>query len=88
MIAIQPTRLGLQDKASAAATFEFLTAQVESGLRASLASSGILTGSLKIELIERRRRDANHRTQKLGRFPNFTRQKVKFQILQLRLRVC
>ena len=52
VLAIQPTRLGLQDKASAEAALEFLTAQVELGLRARLASTGILTGGLKIELIE------------------------------------
>ena len=52
VLAIQPTRLGLQDMASAEAALEFLTAQVELGLRARLASTGILTGGLKIELIE------------------------------------
>ncbi|WP_298844776.1 MlaD family protein [uncultured Roseobacter sp.] len=52
VLAIQPARLGLPGDASSATALDFLTAQVEGGLRARLASGSLLTGGLKVELVE------------------------------------
>lgn len=52
VIGIQPGRLGLQDEVSPEGALEFLRAQVADGMRARLASASLLTGGLKIELIE------------------------------------
>ncbi len=51
-LAIQPGRLGLEDSANAEAALEYLRHRVENGLRARLATASILTGGLKIELID------------------------------------
>lgn len=52
LLAIQPARLGLQDDVSPEAALAFLSQRVEEGLRARLASAGLLTGGLKIELVQ------------------------------------
>uniref|UniRef100_UPI003F6D4415 MlaD family protein n=1 Tax=Planktotalea sp. TaxID=2029877 RepID=UPI003F6D4415 len=52
VLAIQPARLGLQDDVTAEAALEFLTTRVNEGLRARLASAGLLVGGLKIELVQ------------------------------------
>ncbi|EPX77075.1 PqiB family protein [Litoreibacter arenae] len=52
LINIQPARLGLQDDVSPEAALEFLSRQIEDGLRARLASASLLSGGLKIELVE------------------------------------
>jgi len=51
-LAIQPASLGLQDDVTPEAALRFLTTRVQEGLRARLASSSLLTGELKVELIE------------------------------------
>jgi paraquat-inducible protein B len=53
LIAIQPARLGLQDNVSPEAALAFLEDRVrQAGLRARLATAGLLAGGLKIELVE------------------------------------
>jgi paraquat-inducible protein B len=52
MMSIQPSRLGLQGEASPAAAFSLLEDRVANGLRARLASASLLTGGLKVELVE------------------------------------
>lgn len=52
VIGIQPARLGLPDTVSAEAALAFLSNRVAGGLRARLASGSLLTGGLKIELLE------------------------------------
>ncbi|WP_436399643.1 MlaD family protein [Roseobacter sp. S98] len=52
VLGVQPARLGLPGDASAEAALEFLTARVADGLRARLASGSLLTGGLKVELVE------------------------------------
>ena len=52
VLGIQPARLGLPDEVSAEAALLFLSDRVQSGLRARLSSGNILTGGLKVELIE------------------------------------
>lgn len=52
VLSIQPTRLGLPDEASPEAALAFLRTRSEQGLRARLATSSLLTGGLKVELIE------------------------------------
>jgi len=52
VLSIQPARLGLPDDVSAEAALEFLTRRIEEGLRARLASVGLLVGGLKIELVQ------------------------------------
>lgn len=49
---IQPSRLGLQEDATPAAALVYLTERIEAGLRARLASASLLTGGLKIELVQ------------------------------------
>ncbi len=51
-LAIEPTRLGLGEDSSPEAAQEFLAQQVQNGLRARLVSSGLLSTSLVIELIQ------------------------------------
>ncbi len=52
VIGVQPARLGLPGEVSADAALEFLTERVAAGLRARLASGSLLTGGLKVELVE------------------------------------
>jgi paraquat-inducible protein B len=52
MISIQPSRLGLEGEVSPAAALSLLEDRVANGLRARLASASLLTGGLKVELIE------------------------------------
>lgn len=52
VIGIQPARLGLQGDASPEAALDFLNARVQEGLRARLASASLLTGGLKVELVQ------------------------------------
>ncbi|MEQ9260518.1 MAG: MlaD family protein [Roseovarius sp.] len=51
-MAIRPARLGLEDAADTQDALDYLARRVEEGLRARLATSSILTGGLKIELVE------------------------------------
>ncbi len=51
VLAIQPSRLGLAGTPSPDAALSFLDARVREGLRARLASAGLLTGGLKVELV-------------------------------------
>ncbi|MEM6407788.1 MAG: MlaD family protein [Pseudomonadota bacterium] len=51
VLAIQPSRLGLEGTPSPTAALNFLAGRVREGLRARLASAGLLTGGLKIELV-------------------------------------
>lgn len=51
-LAIQPARLGLPGDVTAQNALAFLQDGVETGLRARLASASLLTGGLKVELIE------------------------------------
>lgn len=52
VLSIQPARLGLQDEVTPEAALAFLSTRIEEGLRARLASASLLTGGLKIELIQ------------------------------------
>lgn len=52
VLAIQPARLGLQGNISPEAALEFIDARVRDGLRARLASGSLLTGGLKVELVD------------------------------------
>lgn len=52
VLAIQPARLGLPGDVSPEAALDFLDERVRNGLRARLASGNLLTGGLKVELIE------------------------------------
>ena len=52
VLSIQPARLGLQDEVTADAALAFLSKRIEEGLRARLASASLLTGGLKIELVQ------------------------------------
>ncbi|MDG1352496.1 MAG: MlaD family protein [Sulfitobacter sp.] len=52
IVSIQPSRLGLPGEATAAAALGLLRDRVTSGLRARLASASLLTGGLKIQLVE------------------------------------
>ncbi|MFK7869365.1 MAG: MlaD family protein, partial [Roseobacter sp.] len=52
VIGIQPARLGLPDETTPEAALSFLTEQVANGLRARLASASLLTGGLKVELVQ------------------------------------
>ncbi|RKF15285.1 MCE family protein [Roseovarius spongiae] len=49
---ILPGRLGLDDAAGAQDALDYLGSRVEEGLRARLATASILTGGLKIELVD------------------------------------
>ncbi len=50
-ISIQPARLGLQGEVTAETAFAFLKNRVAEGMRARLATAGLLTGGLKVELL-------------------------------------
>ncbi|WP_298858564.1 MlaD family protein [uncultured Sulfitobacter sp.] len=52
IISIQPARLGLPGDVSAAAALTLIQDRVVNGLRARLASASLLTGGLKVELVE------------------------------------
>ncbi len=52
VVSIQPARLGLDGEVSPETALTFLTARVSQGLRARLASASLLTGGLKIELVD------------------------------------
>jgi len=52
VLAIQPARLGLPEEVTAEAAEEFLYERVINGLRAQLANASLLTGGLKIDLVE------------------------------------
>ncbi|WP_300038355.1 MlaD family protein [uncultured Roseobacter sp.] len=52
VVGVQPARLGLPGEASPASALDFLSARVAEGLRARLASASLLTGGLKVELVE------------------------------------
>jgi len=52
ILSIQPARLGLQDEVTPEAALRFLEARIQEGLRARLASASLLTGGLKIELLQ------------------------------------
>ncbi len=49
---IRPGRFGLQGEIAEDEALDFLSARVEEGLRARLTSASLLTGGLKIELVE------------------------------------
>lgn len=52
VLSIQPARLGLPDEVTPEAALAFLSTRVSEGLRARLASASLLTGGLKIELVQ------------------------------------
>ncbi|KIN74143.1 PqiB family protein [Sulfitobacter guttiformis] len=52
IVSVQPSRLGLPGEVSPASALALLQDRVSNGLRARLASASLLTGGLKIELIE------------------------------------
>ena len=52
-VEIRPSQLGLGDGTGEREVLDFLDARVTEGLRARLATASILTGGLKIELVER-----------------------------------
>ncbi|MGC3940186.1 intermembrane transport protein PqiB [Roseobacter sp. EG26] len=52
IIGIQPARLGLSGDLGPEAVVSFLNARVQEGLRARLATASLLTGGLKVELVE------------------------------------
>ncbi len=52
VLGIQPARLGLQGDVTAEAALDFLKGRVREGMRARLASASLLTGGLKVELVE------------------------------------
>ncbi|MCY4336370.1 MAG: MlaD family protein [Litoreibacter sp.] len=52
VLTIQPARLGLEGTPSPTTALNFLAGRVREGLRARLTSAGLLTGGLKIELVQ------------------------------------
>ena len=52
ILSIQPSRLGLPGDTSPASALALLEERVVNGLRARLASASLLTGGLKVELVE------------------------------------
>lgn len=52
LLSIQPAQLGLQGDVTSDAALDFLSKRIEEGLRARLASAGLLAGGLKIELVQ------------------------------------
>ena len=52
IVSIQPARLGLPGDVTSAAALSLLQDRVANGLRARLASASLLTGGLKVELVE------------------------------------
>ena len=55
VIGVQPARLGIQGAIDPEAVIDYLRERVQNGLRARLASASLLTGSLKIELLQIKR---------------------------------
>ncbi|TCO70820.1 MlaD family protein [Rhodovulum euryhalinum] len=51
-LAIRPGQLGLGEAAAAGAALDYLAGRVAEGLRARLVTASILTGGLKVELVE------------------------------------
>ncbi|TCP41828.1 MlaD family protein [Rhodovulum marinum] len=51
-LAIQPGQLGLEDGAGPEAALAYLESRVAEGLRARLVTASLLTGGLKVELVE------------------------------------
>ncbi|ARE41805.1 Paraquat-inducible protein B [Rhodovulum sp. P5] len=51
-LAIEPGQLGLADEVTAETALDYLETRVAGGLRARLATASILTGGLKVELIQ------------------------------------
>lgn len=51
-LSVRPGRLGLEDSPGAEDALAYLRQRVEDGLRARLATASILTGGLKIELVD------------------------------------
>ena len=52
ILSVQPARLGLPGEVSAGTALSLLQDRVANGLRARLASASLLTGGLKVELVE------------------------------------
>ncbi|MEP1614099.1 MAG: MlaD family protein [Roseobacter sp.] len=52
VLSIQPARLGLQGDITPEAALMFLQERVRNGMRARLASGNLLTGGLKVELVD------------------------------------
>lgn len=52
VLSIQPARLGLQQNVTPEGALTFLTDRINEGLRARLASAGLLSAGLKIELVQ------------------------------------
>lgn len=52
VLTIQPSRLGMEGQGNAEDALWFLMQQVEGGLRARLAAGNLLTGGLKIQLVQ------------------------------------
>ncbi|SLN18225.1 MlaD family protein [Pseudooctadecabacter jejudonensis] len=52
LLAIQPARLGLPDEVTPEAAKNFLERRIQNGLRAQLANASLLTGGLKIVLVQ------------------------------------
>jgi paraquat-inducible protein B len=50
VLSLQPVRMGLPDDVSESESLDWLSAQVDDGLRARLATGSILTGGLKVQL--------------------------------------
>jgi paraquat-inducible protein B len=72
VLEIQPARLGLPDAVTPEAALEFLSTRVAEGLRARLATASLLTGGLKVELIETEQSEPGEITveaEKLPRLP-------------------
>ncbi|MBN2905796.1 MAG: MCE family protein [Rhodobacteraceae bacterium] len=51
-LAIQPSKLGLDPDAGAPEALDYLDRRVQEGLRARLATASLLTGGLKVELVD------------------------------------
>ncbi|GAA0304161.1 MlaD family protein [Rhodovulum strictum] len=51
-LAIRPRQLGLEGTPDPEAALDYLAARVDEGLRARLATASLLTGGLKVELVE------------------------------------
>ena len=52
VLSIQPARLGLPGEVTPEAALAFLSQRVETGMRAQLANASLLTGGLKIDLVQ------------------------------------
>lgn len=58
ILAIQPARLGMQREVTAEAALVFFADAVSTGLRAQLANDSLLTGGLKVDLVQTRDRNS------------------------------